>query len=186
LKRLRKQKILINIEHIKGHQDCRKKTLTHNKILNVEADKLATESLLMKTIKNTKPNFATASIMINELLLTADCKKNIRSAYLSMDLREYMLNKNNWTDSTIDNIWWEVHKSSIRSLSTTTKRLIQKFIRNKLPTNYRQNIYYSYKPSKCRKCNSETETQEHIFKCTRTELKNKYLMNLCLLLKKIE
>jgi hypothetical protein len=90
-----------------------------------------------------------------------------------MDLREYMMNKNNWTDRTIDNTWWEVHESSIKSLSTRKERFIQKFIDKKLPTNYRQNLYYIY-PSKYRNCNSEIKTQEHILKCkgctTRTEL----------------
>jgi hypothetical protein len=44
-------------------------------ILIVEADNLATESQSMKPLKNINPNFATASLMTNEILLTADYKK---------------------------------------------------------------------------------------------------------------
>jgi hypothetical protein len=70
-----------------------KKTLTHNKILNVEANKLATEALSLKKIHNKNPSLATASILINELLVTSDYKRVLRRSFLSMDIRDYMEKK---------------------------------------------------------------------------------------------
>jgi Zn finger protein HypA/HybF involved in hydrogenase expression len=99
-----------------------------------------------------------------------------------------MLKKNKWSDSVIDNIWWEVHESAINSLPVFRKKFIQKFIHNELATNARQHLYYNYKYSTCRKCTTELETQEHIIKCTgctvRISLQQKYLLNLNCILEK--
>jgi hypothetical protein len=47
-KKLIKQNVIINVEHIKGHQDKGKAPFSFKACLNVEADHLATKSLKLK------------------------------------------------------------------------------------------------------------------------------------------
>jgi hypothetical protein len=115
-------------------------------------------------------------------LITADYTKVLRKAYLSMDLREYLIKSNKWKNNIIDKIWWEGYENSINSINPSKKRFIQKFVHKKLPTNYRQNKYYDYKTSLCSQCNEEIETQEHMIRCTgcrlRTGTRKKYILDL--------
>jgi predicted RNA-binding Zn-ribbon protein involved in translation (DUF1610 family) len=181
-KQLRKQQLFIKVNHIKGHQDRVKQQLNHQEKLNVEADKLATEALSLKKITVPTKLFANASLCINNLLVTASNKKELRRAHQSMDLREYMIESNKWENNVPEMIWWDVHEKSMYSTTYDKRRVIQKFIHNKLPCNYRQNKYNDYKPSLCGACKTTIETQDHIFQCTecpaRKILRNKYCLEL--------
>jgi hypothetical protein len=121
------------------------------------------------------------------LLVTAKYKKYLRRAFLSMDYREYLQQRNNWKTVDLDNIWWEAHEAAINSLGTTKKRFIQKFIHDKLPTNYRKNKLYNYRSALCSTCNSTIETQHHMLSCKgcqkREQLQSKFILDLGVLLK---
>lgn len=71
--------------------------------------------------------------------------------------------KNGWKENDIDNIWWNVHKNTINKMKVGQRRIIQKFIHNKLPTNERQQRYYNYKDNICKACNTEIENQHYIY-----------------------
>jgi hypothetical protein len=58
-----------------------------------------------------------------------------------MDMRTYMLKANNWKHNETELIWSEVHQKAINTLRPEKKKFIQKFIHNRLPTNYRQRKY---------------------------------------------
>jgi hypothetical protein len=139
----------------------------------------------MKKKKQThfkQPELGEASLIINELISTANNSKNMRKLYLSIDLRQYMRIKNNWTENDTDNIWWLVHEKAMNKIKVGKRRVIQKFIHNKLPTNERQHTYYEYKSNICKACNKESESQQHIFSCKgcklRNTIRNKYLLAL--------
>jgi ribonuclease HI len=172
-KKLQGQQIELYINHIKGHQDRQNNKLSNDAKLNIEADKLATKSLSIKQQMKSPPALANASLEINNLLVTYKHKHILRKLYHSMQLREYMVEVNNWSDKDPDNIWWEVHEASIRGLSTAKRQFIQKFIHKKLACNYRQQKYYDYKPGLCMCCQTEVETQDHIFRCTSCPQRNK-------------
>jgi hypothetical protein len=124
--------------------------------------------------------YADAALYLNGKLVTAEFTKQLRKAYLSIELREYMVKANKWSQPTLDKIWWEGFENAINTVTTDRKRFIQKFIHNKLPTNYRQHKYYEYKSSICRQCLNETETQDHILRCTactnRMHIRKKYML----------
>jgi hypothetical protein len=88
---------------------------------------------------------------------------------------------NKWINNECDMVWWEVHEKSITSLTKGQQRVIHKYIHNKLPCYYRQNMYYEEKSSKCRMC-GKTETQEHILTCKkcidRKKLRKEYVLDL--------
>jgi hypothetical protein len=174
--------IIITIKHIKGHQDRQARELSDHAKLNVHADKLATQSLKMKRKQPNTVLFPDATICINNLHISSNYKKLLRKSYLSMDLRDYLQQSNKWTGNTIDSVWWEVHDIALQSMSVKKWTFIQKFIHNRLPSNERQHTYHNYLSPQCSSCNKETETQHHIFLCTkcpkREKLKRKYKLEL--------
>jgi hypothetical protein len=87
------------------------------------------------------------------------------------------MKSNGWSNTTIDQIWWDVHAKALKKLSFGKKRFIIKFIHNRLPSNYRQNKYYSYKDPICQICKLEIETQQHIIRCKGCENINKLRKN---------
>jgi hypothetical protein len=105
-----------------------------------------------------------------------------------MDMCDYFMDTYKWKKTTIDKIWWEVHKASLLSVKYSTKKLefIQKMIHKKLPCNYRQHKYYKYKTNICLSCKLEVETQDHIFQCInypeREKLRKNYKMQLGIIL----
>jgi hypothetical protein len=167
--RIRKQiyteGVKTNIIHIKGHQDKTNKILSEDAILNVAADKLATESLSLRKNTSTNITLSETSLFINQRLVTSEFKTTLRKNYLSMDLREYLELVNDWHSNEADMIWWDVHATSLYSMGYDRRRVIQKFIHKKLPCNYRQNMYYSYKSASCKSCNHQVETQLHVLTC---------------------
>jgi hypothetical protein len=152
----------------------------------VAADKLATKSLQLKSTTNKFKELNDASMHIDNLLVTHNYKTILRQNHLSVDLREYLCEANNWHGNQTEHIWWSIHEYCIKELSKKKRRFIQKFIHKKLPCNYRQQKYYNYKSSICKSCKADIETQDHIFRCTscpkRTKLKAEYFMNLSILL----
>jgi hypothetical protein len=77
-----------------------------------------------------------------------------------------MVQANEWSTNQIDLIWWKIHGIVLHRLGHDKRRVIQKYIHNKLPCNTRQHKYYNYKNNLCRACNIEQETQQHILLCT--------------------
>jgi hypothetical protein len=128
----------IHVTHIKGHQDMQTTIFSHPAVLNVRADALATIATNQKNISGELPQFATAALYINGLVVTSKYKKYLRRNYLSMDMRDYLTHANQWKQSTVDIIWWEVHESALLSLSTKKRQFVQKMIHGKLASNYRQ------------------------------------------------
>jgi hypothetical protein len=113
---LRHQNVTVRIMYIKGHQDRNKTTqITPDAELNIVADALATQSIKEKKSKNTITELATASLLINGQLVTADVKKILRKNYLSIDLREYLLVSNNWQKDETNLIWWEIHEAAFHA-----------------------------------------------------------------------
>jgi hypothetical protein len=83
LKCSRQQKILIKIEHIKGHQDRIKKNIDTQRHIKRWSRQSSNRISFNETHKNSNPNFATAALMINELLVTADYKKNYKCLFIN-------------------------------------------------------------------------------------------------------
>jgi hypothetical protein len=108
-----KYKSNINIQHVKGHQDKSKTLLSEYASLNIQADRLATESLSMRQQPKKFEIFGDSTLIVNGLTVTSGHTKVMRDISSSMDLREYLQMTNNWGNNEIDNIWWEIYNKSI-------------------------------------------------------------------------
>jgi hypothetical protein len=164
----------LQIKHVKGHQNMNDPKLTYQAKLNIQADKLATKSLNSKPNKKKIPEvyLAEATLTINNKQVTSQHSKIMRRIYHSIDIRKYLETANKWKGDTIDTIWWSAHYKAINRLNFGKRRIIQKFIHNRLPTNQRQHKYYVYKDASCKMCHQTTETQSHILQCTGCDSRN--------------
>jgi hypothetical protein len=59
---------------------------------------------------------------------------------------------NNWSEDVFDKVWWEPHGNAMTKFGTTQQLMLQKYINNRLPTNRRENRYYTYILSACAMC----------------------------------
>jgi hypothetical protein len=180
-------KVNITMKHIKGHQDKTTSSLSDHAKLNIAADKLATKSLSIRgRVEKINP-IPIATLFMNHLQIASSHKKILRQSYLSIELRDHLNTSNKWKSNTIDLIWWDVHEKALNSISPKKRIFIQKYLHNRLPTNDRQNLYYSYLNPTCKQCLQHDETQQHIFSCNcpkRESIRKKYFMDMNVLLDK--
>jgi hypothetical protein len=136
----------------------------------------------MKNVNNYELPTNTSYLEIENQTVTSNHTNLLRQHYQSANLRTYLKYKHRWKDSTIDKIWWLVNGNAMKKYSEGRRTQLQKYIHQKLPTNYRNNKYYPFKPDQCSACNNCKETQEHMFQCnkcdTRNDIKTKYLKEL--------
>jgi hypothetical protein len=159
----------IIIRHIKGHQDRISNNLTYEARLNVEADRMASDSLNLPptTTAITFPS-SKALIFIDNKLVSSNYKEHLRNAFTILPYREHINNINNWANDTFDLVWWEVHGKAIDKYGPYQQLMLQKYFQKRLPTNKRENKYYKYISSGCSVC-QQLETQEHLLTCTACE-----------------
>ena len=165
---MERNNVSVSLKHVKGHQDrvLELHQMTREAQLNVEADKEATKALNNHRGKEQYSQMPAtrAMLYINAQPITSKETENLRSAYLSQNLRSYMIVREEWKDRTPDTIWWEPHKRAIKKLNGTNKTRIQKFIHRGLPTNKKLNDQDKEHPTICPSC-SEIETNEHVQCC---------------------
>jgi hypothetical protein len=105
IKHIGKQGETVDIAHVKGHQDRdRNKVLNLEARLNVEADRLATESL---TLPNTHPvemPTTNAVLLINDQVVSSNHTKILRQRYQLIALRKHYDVKNQWEPTTFDKV----------------------------------------------------------------------------------
>lgn len=161
------------IKHVRAHQDNKKQffDLSRDAQLNVRADRLAAQvtSDNLIEIEYSVPPACRASLYINNHAITNKYRESLRRAHDSQALREYMQQKYLWSDTTVEDIWWNGHDRAIRRLSHADRQTIQKFNFHHLPTLRRERFKNSDIPDHCPHCNlNEIETDDHILLCTST------------------
>ena len=165
---LEKNKVNVRVRHVKGHQDKEQQyhNLTRESQLNVQADKQATRALRKHKRKEdyTQLPNTKAMLYIEGEPTTSKEALLLRRAYLSQNLRQYIIGREKWKEQTPDLVWWEAHKRSIQRLNPTDRTRIQKFIHRALPTNKKLNDQDKDHPIRCPSC-TEIETNDHVFQC---------------------
>jgi hypothetical protein len=103
---------------------------------------------------------------------TSNYRNIMREYYHIVPIREYLMEKYEWSRETFDGIWWEIHGKCMSSFTYDQQTTLNKIIHRRLPCNHRENIYYEYHDALCLTCNSATETQDHIVTCKASESRN--------------
>jgi hypothetical protein len=143
IQHLHNMNFITRFEHVKGHQDTKKRTaLTTIEALNVEADELTHAARKLSNIKEYH-KFPTnkVNLSINHQYINSHYPKMVNLAFHSMALREYYVTKHCWTSKTINSLWWSIYFQSPAKLPDSDKLRIQKFVNNRWPTLYRSQKY---------------------------------------------
>jgi hypothetical protein len=168
VKELETSGIKVKFAHVKGHQDNNTEftNLSRPAQLNVLADRLASKRLLNKTIC---PYYhlpaSQIMLFIKGTAITAGYKYFIRNAYLTPNLRAYMIKKFKWSPTIPDKIWWQPHGMAVKSLGNPMLTRIQKWIFYHLPTNQRSFIIHKHGTATCPVCGIEDEDDDHVIRC---------------------
>jgi hypothetical protein len=184
LKSLHHHGVKVSFKFVKGHQDRLTNNLSTEASMNVEADRLATEALALRTLPNDiQLPTDHATITLHGKKITSHRTKTLRQAYQSIQLRQYLKDSNNWSEAQLDNLWWKASAKLMYAITPEKRTIIQKFIHNQLPCNQRNNVMFEYNPPYCTLCDKVTEEQSHVLCCPkcparadiRTKFKNDFL-----------
>jgi hypothetical protein len=168
--------------HVKSHQDDDGPVdrLTLETQLNIEADRLATAYLQQqeprRPIALLFPS-ARCQFIINEKSVTRKIPQSIRFEAGSIDIKQYLMERNNWHETTLDDIHWDAHEAS-HNFHRPQRCFLIKLCHRHLPlgqTLHRRDPKY---PPTCPGCRTDPETQEHFIQCeavTRTSWRIKLL-----------
>jgi hypothetical protein len=159
----------LQFQHIRGHQD---KTTEFHRLpllaqLNVEADELANR--YQRDLGTHRPDvlltkWAGAHLVLPSGTITSHYEAALRYHASAEPLRQYMRDRNQWTQITFDTINWSSHGHCIRSNMQKRTHLI-KLVHGILPTNSKLHRRDPIR-SLCPGCKRATEDWCHIIKCT--------------------
>ena len=154
----------LQVQHVKGHQDTKKKTLTPQEKLNIQADKLAEEAHNMPQMSGYTPTGYTVLLYINGNRITTKITKEILQAATTPEIRQYYMNKYKWNEVTLQNMDWEGQQKAVQTFSSSTQKTLHKYIHGWLPTGNHMSRRYKI-PNKCPYCYKE-ETEKHLLTCS--------------------
>jgi hypothetical protein len=129
-------------EHVKGHQDDRKKwyELTWMETLNVRADKNATIGLNAALEVTTNPArtihiipSSQVGLHIHGTDITSHYATHLRKAATKPAMLSHMEKTFGWTNSQFDMIDWKAHHGALQKLKFHENKFITKFIHQSLP-----------------------------------------------------
>jgi hypothetical protein len=106
-----------------------------------------------------------ATLKLNGMKVVAHHTTHLRRAYNSMNLREHLINSQEWSEKITDKIWWTPQSKAIANYSKTKAMIIQKYIHGRWSCNKRENTYYPFRNDKCMVCIETVETQIHVLQC---------------------
>jgi len=177
IKLLAHQNSKVQFEWISSHQDddTNYDNLSPKAKLNVDADNIATQfqEANNNEERSMAPMLPKAGVQLHIReregfeggTVTYKLKQSIRFADTAPDLRQYILNRNNWTSEVFDSmIDWEAYSQALARNNDKTVHLI-KLAHDILPTNHIAHHYIPDRQEKCPSCPCEREDRDHVYQC---------------------
>jgi hypothetical protein len=106
-----------------------------------------------------------ATLLLNNLEVSADYRTQIRAMYSSQALRIHFQSKYSWNDPVIDDIDWHCHGSALQLLRGRKRKSIQQFIHRWLPVNAHPSQAKQGTAKRCPYCETHDETHSHFLGC---------------------
>jgi len=181
---LRDLQFPIFVEWIKGHQDNKKpyRDLCLLAQLNVDADKAAGQFQDQygehRPVVHRFSNTTAHLLMMNETVTHA-YKSRLRDGASEKPLRDYIQQRNVWSDQTMSCIDWKAHGRALNRNSEKRCNTV-KLIHDILPTNASIAKYHpGDREKKCPCCDVHSEDRDHIIRCpSRHTWRTKFLINI--------
>jgi hypothetical protein len=156
--------------HVKSHQDddTSIEHLSLESRLNVEADRLSTEYMqedLTRRPTVTLFPSASAQLLIAEASITRNIPQAIRFAAGTTALKEYLMERNTWTKTIMNDIDWEAHGAS-HSHHQPQRSYLVKLCHRHLPLGVKLHRRAPKYSPFCPGCRDNLETHHHYLTCT--------------------
>jgi hypothetical protein len=152
---------------VKGHQKPKEgEELPWEAALNIEADDLANDAR-EETSDHDDAFFqypaSQLMLYINNLPITRNLASEIRNAWSSQDLREFMTNNFGWKQGTADLIDWYSHGSTLQGYDYYKHKFCVKLIHGRLPVLGEK--WTASENKQCPCCETFQETFTHYMQC---------------------
>jgi hypothetical protein len=156
LETTRRLPIPLTWEHVKGHQDKKRKwyKLTWMETLNVRADKHATSGLAQvsdpaRTICMIPSSKVT--LRIHNTDITSQYATHLRKAATCPAMLQRAHKHYGWIPAQFEMIDWKAHHDALRKLRFNEKKFVTKFIHQSLPMG---KVFHKIDPSQAMTCSS--------------------------------
>lgn len=169
-----KDGLQIDWQWVKGHQDDTEEELSTEAQMNIEADEMAGKGGTLQSMKDDMfPTQNVVVTMAGRTISNTDMRDEIVEGRHGKALKEYMIQKEGWTENTYQLIDWELYqmytsKKSIHTLTNTVKMMHGWQHVGKQKMQFNANT----KEAQCLYC-GRTEDQHHYLTCTDAEWKQK-------------
>jgi hypothetical protein len=108
---------------------------------------------------------AKVQLIIKDVSITRKIPMAIRSAAGSLGIRkEYLQERNNWSEATLDDVHWDAHCAS-HSYHCSHRCYLVKLCHRHLPLGHTLHRRDNKYPSTCPGCRLEPKTQSHYIQC---------------------
>ena len=105
--------------------------------MHMISHKLSQEAKSMLDIQYIPMTHNKIQLIINDHPVLANVCKTAKKYYHSIQARRFLQEKYYWSDTTIDNTWWNTHAKALRRLLLHDQIRTQKYIHNNCSTNHR-------------------------------------------------
>jgi len=143
--------IPVELHHVKGHQDCQRKTPKHpnpqlqlplmlEAQLNIQCDTIASKALTTQ-YKHGKHTpviplpLAYPYLYVCKCIIVHKLQPALRDATVMPNYRQYLIEKHKWTNQDCNNINWNVLPLAMNQFTTNDHQQLQKFLHDWLPLN---------------------------------------------------
>jgi hypothetical protein len=158
------------VQWVKGHADREGRDLTCDERLKIIADLLADSTRAnARGLYGDRPNcphwpVEKATIFIEGMKVTSGMKQQLYSQLLDRKLKEYIIDKEKWTQYTFDSVAWRECETAFKRLKKNKQGNIIKACFNLWHTRRNHVRYYGGNKSCC-VCNTQDEDWIHILTC---------------------
>jgi hypothetical protein len=160
----------LHLVHVKAHQDD---AATFNDLeaesqLNVRADTLAKEYNSISYHKaSAVPRLPCNATQLHcqGQTVTSRYRRTVRREALTPAIREYIMQRNEWTPATMDMIHWEAHGQALSKNFIHRTFLVKLIHDKKLPVGKTIARYQETYDHRCPSCQEEHEDRTHFLRC---------------------
>ena len=178
-----KGKLSFTYNHVKGHQDRTKRTLTRWENMNVRMD--ATAKQLMQFIIN-NPNNKQPTLQFGnewelrcgETKVTGNVRKSVINHIHGRALKHFYVRSGKITTEGINIINWNAMGKAMKKLSQTDATWTTKFVSKFTATGRMMHRWNKWSHSRCPRCNHDNEDTYHVITCPNEEAQDLYQENI--------
>jgi ribonuclease HI len=163
------QDVDIKYEWVKGHADILDREPTKFERLNTVADEICeVVKELAQGPYGAKPNCGLwpnerCALFIRGIKITSNWKERLMQQLLDGDLQEYLMEKEQWTTHSFQNIYWKRHETALKKISKARQAQTAKMCHNLRYTGARHAQWYG-KVKPCCMC-GDNEYWRHVLTC---------------------